>query len=176
MGRKQKRFRYKDRHVPPVAAKAIHYDAREPAPVRHMRRLNIAYETRAELSAWCESRGLFLRIGNSGEHFQIRRGGPNGPPIADWWPATAKLIIKQRWRDGFHCHDWHQVVATVAAQCPETQPKEKHNGKAQTKQSPAATDDDPDTYRGGELPPADSWTAVARIGHGPAAGKRADVR
>ena len=82
----------------------------ESAVDRHRRRFNVALTSEFLLQAWCSHRGLTLTITNNGHHWTFRRSGRT---FAQWWPASAKVVLGFNWRGGIHCHDWIQVAKVL---------------------------------------------------------------
>lgn len=81
---------------------------------RHKRRFNVAQESASIATAWADENGWKFSVKNNGHHFIFDRPGDD-PKIhfAQWWPQTAKLVIKHEWKRGIHCHDIHQVITEI---------------------------------------------------------------
>jgi len=119
MSRRRKRFLDKRK----AAVKPVHrFDPNETWKERHTRRLATA--SRAGCLKFAteeiEALGLTLSVHNGGHHWIIRSGGAI---VAEWWPSSAKLVFRKRWRDGVHTHDVIQLVAELRrlVECDRTQ-------------------------------------------------------
>ncbi len=73
---------------------------------RHERRRRTAKRFRDALVAWCKEQGIELAVKNDGHHWHMKK---DGKVLAEWWPSSAKLVLRQRWREGIHTHDAKQV-------------------------------------------------------------------
>lgn len=89
-------------------SKLVPYREDEHASDRHARRLTVNLSYEADVRAWCEARGLALKIGNEGHHWTFKR--PTDGWVAEWWPSSAKLVIGRRYDNGIHVHDWTQAT------------------------------------------------------------------
>ena len=108
MSRTKRRRRYPDVHAIGPGRQS-RYRPEEDWRERHARRLTQASECEAHVRRWCEQRGVALRLGNEGHHWQFTAGGRT----AEWWPSTAKLVLDKRYWEGWHVHDWEQLVAVL---------------------------------------------------------------
>jgi len=106
--------RYADERNASVPSQLCKYKRFEAARSRHQRRFETAHSPAclSQLRGFCEQRGFQLRILNKGEHFIIQAGRDQ---VAQWWPRTAKLIIRHQWQAGIHCHDVRQLIHEVCA-------------------------------------------------------------
>lgn len=95
-----------------VPSKLCHFKRHESAGARHQRRFDTANSASSlsQLRGFCEQRGFKLRVLNRGEHFIIQAGRDQ---VAQWWPRTAKLIIRHQWQAGIHCHDVRQLMHEI---------------------------------------------------------------
>lgn len=115
MGRNRRRRRRRpipDRHRA-GRSEIVPYKPDEPAWQRHQRRFAVAQRSEFLLREWCCHRGLTLDVTNHGHHWIVRK---SGTCFAQWWPASAKLVLAFRYRDGIHCHDWVQVAKILYRQ------------------------------------------------------------
>ncbi len=102
--------RRRDDHRSAGRSALIPFVPGEGASDRHARRLSVnVAEGRPAVEAWCQARGLRLRVNNGGHHWIIDRPGWR----AEWWPSSAKLVIQQKWDRGVHVHDWQQALAII---------------------------------------------------------------
>ena len=92
-------------------SREVPYVYGEEPGARHDRRLRAALESESRVRAWCGNAGVDLSITNEGHHWHFRRGGA----AADWWPSSAKLVLDQRWAEGIHIHDTHQLLRELKA-------------------------------------------------------------
>src|SRR5690348_4211933 len=77
---------------------------------RHGRRLNDALRFESVLQAWCDERGVALKVSNEGHHWRFM-----SPKVfAEWWPSSAKLVFDKKYQNGVHCHDVEQVATLLA--------------------------------------------------------------
>ena len=106
----RRRKRYSDViHVKPTNGKPrINADwksrhiSRKDSANRDLRNAGLAF---AILSAW-------LVVKNEGRHWQI--WFPKGRvKLCEWWPASAKLVVDQQWKQGVHVHRWQDVFRVV---------------------------------------------------------------
>lgn len=81
----------------------------EAASDRHARRFDVSLRDMATFMEWAKCSGFHVYVHNKGQHWQIERAGF----IAEWWPASAKLVIGKDWEHGIHCHDVGQVIAEI---------------------------------------------------------------
>lgn len=95
------------------ASKVVPFIATESAAQRHRRRFDVALAAEFHLREWCSNRGLTLDVNNKGHHWIVRR---SGKVFAQWWPASAKLVLGKNYRAGIHCHDWCQVAKVLYRQ------------------------------------------------------------
>lgn len=72
---------------------------------RHARRKAAAVERVRHVESWCRSKGVKLTRSNDDHHWTFRRG----KWIAEWWPSSAKLVIRKQWNRGIHVHDHVQA-------------------------------------------------------------------
>jgi len=63
-----------------------------------------------EVRAWCFDRAVTVTITNHGHHWKFLYKGK----VAEWWPASAKLVFDRLYRNGIHCHDYGQVLQVLA--------------------------------------------------------------
>lgn len=77
----------------------------EPPTQRHARRLSEAIKAKGLLEAALVDINVSLAVHNEAQHWLF-----SGAVRAEWWPATAKLVIDRKYSRGIHCHDWTQVV------------------------------------------------------------------
>jgi len=92
-------------------SRLVPYREGERAQDRHHRRAQRARRAHSNMADWCAALGVRLTVHNRGHHWRFVL--PDGRGI-DWWPSSAKLVIQQRWRDGVHVHDYHQVKQIIA--------------------------------------------------------------
>ena len=78
---------------------------------RHQRRLYVNLRHSSEVQAWCFERSVRVTITNHGHHWKFMYCGGRQ---AEWWPSSAKLVFDRRYRQGIHCHDYGQVLRTLA--------------------------------------------------------------
>lgn len=100
------RKRYKDREF--VGRSTICPRIRgEDHSQRHIRRKETNLELEDRVREWTRNNGLFLRITNNGHHWSFYAFDANEkePQLFEWWPASAKMIIKKQWKNGIHIHD-----------------------------------------------------------------------
>ena len=81
------------------------------------RRKSIAHQFETELDAWCQARGLVLKVNNEGHHWIVRLfDGESIDVNVEWWPSTAKAVTGTspgRFRNGIHCHDVEQLKVII---------------------------------------------------------------
>ena len=113
----RKRNRKRRRPIPDRyragASRLVPFVATENAVQRHRRRFDAALSAEFLLREWCSNRGLTLDVHNNGHHWIMRR---SAKMYAQWWPASAKLVLGQQYRAGIHCHDWVQVAKVLYRQ------------------------------------------------------------
>ena len=108
--------KYRDKQTPRTKATLIKRKRGEGWKARHRRRFAIAQDSSAIAMRWAEEHGWEFSVKNNGHHFIFHRPGDNPREhFAQWWPQTAKLVIKHEWKRGIHCHDIHQVIAEIEA-------------------------------------------------------------
>jgi hypothetical protein len=105
--------RYRDRHKV-GSSRIAGYQSGEPDKKRHQRRLAVNLAARDTLATWCHNRRIAMLVNNEGHHWIFRRAAAQ----VEWWPSSAKLVVNQDWRNGWHCHDWQQVQARLAIMFP----------------------------------------------------------
>ncbi|MFH0981850.1 MAG: hypothetical protein V2A79_09955 [Planctomycetota bacterium] len=76
---------------------------------RHTRRLASAMLRAAEVHNWCDLHGIRLNVSNGGHHWRFALG----PKVAEWWPASAKLVFQRGYHQGTHCHDAVQLLESL---------------------------------------------------------------
>lgn len=73
--------------------------------VRHERRKKVALNTEESFKSWCQNNRIDLKVSNEGHHWRFLFN----TKLIEWWPATAKLVIQRKYRNGIHVHDCEQV-------------------------------------------------------------------
>ena len=81
----------------------------EPARVRHQRRKKTANNHEDKLREFARQNAFEFKVKNDGHHFILKKR----KFIAEWWPATAKLVINKQWKKGIHCYDYKQLIKQV---------------------------------------------------------------
>lgn len=87
----------------------------EDGAARHRRRLESAMANQDAIREFCQERGLRFQV-KSG-HFMVR--GTN--LYIQWWPASAKLVINEKWQHGVHCHDYQQLFKVIRRRMRENE-------------------------------------------------------
>lgn len=61
-----------------------------------------------------------MTLHNNGHHWVFDCGlvgNPGGPCrdrlLIEWWPSSAKLVIRKNWNGGIHVHDWKQAQEQI---------------------------------------------------------------
>lgn len=107
--------KFRDKTKAASKSRLAKYRSHETWKDRHSRRLDVAHHTRKKLRGWCRKRGLELSISNEGHHWVVREeGDPPHIHLAQWWPSSAKLVIRCKFRSGIHCHDVYQVIEEIS--------------------------------------------------------------
>lgn len=105
--------KFKDKHKPEVKATECKYKRGEHWKDRHRRRERTANKSEADLREWCDKNGISLKITNGRKHWHIREAGAPYP-IIQWWPATAKMVIRYHYDQALHVHDITQLMHEAA--------------------------------------------------------------
>lgn len=94
-------------------SKRVSYIHGEESHARHERRRRTALEAEDRVRQWCSNVGIVFTISADGHHWYFRRGRVC---VADWWPASAKLILRRDWEKGIHVHDTEQLLRELKKQ------------------------------------------------------------
>jgi len=75
----------------------------------HARRLRHAKEVGEKFfTSWALAHNLQLEIKNNWNHWLIRRKD-DGALVAEWWPASGRLVFEKRWDKALHVPDYQQL-------------------------------------------------------------------
>lgn len=113
----RRRTRYEDRRGV-GRSRDVPFQPGEGWKSRHGRRLEAALNAEGYIRAEAMRHGIAVIVTNNGHHWRFEQaaGAPcprRNPVIAEWWPSSAKLVIRKRWADGVHVHDAGQLLRVL---------------------------------------------------------------
>jgi hypothetical protein len=73
---------------------------------RRERRMGRTARLEDQVAAWATQHGFSLRVLNDGHHWLFQKAGF----MAEWWPSSAKLVVKRDYGSGLDAPHWADVV------------------------------------------------------------------
>lgn len=107
--------KYKDQVKPEGKPVIVKRRRGEPPLERHRRRKKENLKVAEVAREWAEKNGLSLSITNQGHHWSFYEFDAieGDPQLFEWWPSSAKMVVKKNYKQGVHVHDIYQLIATA---------------------------------------------------------------